>query len=36
MKIISFNINGIRARLHQLKALLDKHQPDIVGLQEIK
>ncbi|WP_333606769.1 exodeoxyribonuclease III [Arsukibacterium sp.] len=36
MKIISFNINGIRARLHQLQALLDKHQPDIVGLQEIK
>ena len=36
MKIISFNINGIRARLHQLKALLDKHQPDVLGLQEIK
>ena len=36
MKIISFNINGIRARMHQLQALLDKHQPDIVGLQEIK
>ncbi|WP_339901284.1 exodeoxyribonuclease III [Paraglaciecola polaris] len=36
MKIISFNINGIRARLHQLQALIDKHQPDIIGLQEIK
>lgn len=36
MKLISFNINGIRARLHQLKALIDKHQPDIIGLQEIK
>lgn len=36
MKIISFNINGIRARLHQLKALIDKHQPDVIGLQEIK
>ena len=36
MKIISFNINGIRARLHQLQALLEKHQPDILGLQEIK
>lgn len=35
-KIISFNINGIRARLHQLQALIDKHQPDIIGLQEIK
>lgn len=36
MKVISFNINGIRARLHQLQALIDKHQPDIIGLQEIK
>ncbi len=36
MKFISFNINGIRARLHQLKALVDKHQPDVLGLQEIK
>lgn len=36
MKVISFNINGIRARLHQLQALLEKHQPDVVGLQEIK
>lgn len=36
MKIISFNINGLRARLHQLEALIAKHQPDIIGLQEIK
>ncbi|CAH0533952.1 Exodeoxyribonuclease III [Vibrio stylophorae] len=36
MKIISFNINGLRARLHQLQALIDAHQPDIIGLQEIK
>ncbi|RDV27479.1 exodeoxyribonuclease III [Alteromonas aestuariivivens] len=36
MKIISFNINGIRARLHQLAALIEKHQPDVIGLQEIK
>ncbi|MCP1340195.1 exodeoxyribonuclease III [Idiomarina sp. M1R2S28] len=36
MKIISFNINGIRARLHQLQALIDKHQPDVIGLQETK
>ena len=36
MKVISFNINGIRARLHQLQALIDAHQPDIIGLQEIK
>ncbi|MDO2947391.1 exodeoxyribonuclease III [Aeromonas simiae] len=36
MKIVSFNINGLRARLHQLQAIIDKHQPDIIGLQEIK
>jgi exodeoxyribonuclease III len=36
MKVISFNINGIRARLHQLEAMIEKHQPDVIGLQEIK
>jgi exodeoxyribonuclease-3 len=36
MKIVSFNINGLRARPHQLAALIDKHQPDIIGLQETK
>ncbi len=36
MKIVSFNINGLRARLHQLQQLIDSHQPDIIGLQETK
>ena len=36
MKIVSFNINGLRARLHQLQALIDTQQPDIIGLQETK
>lgn len=36
MKLISFNINGIRARLHQLEAILKKHKPFVMGLQEIK
>ena len=36
MTLISFNINGIRARLHQLSALIEHYQPDIIGLQEIK
>lgn len=36
MKIVSFNVNGLRARLHQLQALVDQHQPDIIGLQETK
>lgn len=36
MKFISFNINGLRARPHQLEALIAQHQPDVIGLQEIK
>ncbi len=36
MRIVSFNVNGIRARPHQLEALVDNYQPDIIGLQEIK
>jgi exodeoxyribonuclease-3 len=36
MKAISFNINGLRARLHQLEAIITKHKPDVIGLQEIK
>lgn len=36
MKIVSFNINGIRARLHQLQELIARHRPDIIGLQETK
>ena len=36
MKLISFNINSIRARLHQLSELIISHLPDIIGLQETK
>lgn len=36
MKVISFNINGLRARIPQLQQVIDKHQPDVIGLQEIK
>ena len=36
MKVISFNTNSIRTRQHQLQALVDKHQPDIIGIQETK
>lgn len=36
MNVISFNINSIRARLHQLQAIVDKYQPDFIGLQETK
>lgn len=33
---MSFNINGIRARQHQLEALKSTLDPDILGLQETK
>jgi len=36
MKIATFNVNGIRARLHQLQRLTEKHHPDIIAVQEIK
>ncbi|WP_196137669.1 exodeoxyribonuclease III [Aliikangiella sp. G2MR2-5] len=36
MKIISFNINSLRARPHQLEAIVDRHQPDVIALQETK
>jgi len=36
MRIVSFNVNGIRARPHQLEALRDQYDPDVIGLQETK
>ncbi|CAM3230228.1 exonuclease III [Xenorhabdus nematophila ATCC 19061] len=36
MKFVSFNINGLRARPHQLAAIVEQHRPDVIGLQEIK
>ncbi|CAA2929981.1 exodeoxyribonuclease III [Arsenophonus endosymbiont of Bemisia tabaci] len=36
MKFVSFNINSLRARIHQLEAIIEKHQPDVIGLQETK
>lgn len=36
MKIASFNINGVKARLHALIAWLEEAKPDVVVLQEIK
>jgi len=36
MKLVSFNINGIRARAHQLEALRQRYDPDIIALQETK
>jgi exodeoxyribonuclease III len=36
VKIVTFNVNGLRARLHQLQELVERHRPDIIGLQETK
>ncbi len=36
MKIVTWNINGIRARLPIVLDWLKKNKPDIIGLQEIK
>ena len=36
MKVVSFNVNGIRARFHQLEALVNSQNPDIICLQETK
>ena len=35
-RIVSFNVNGLRSRLHQLEAMINQHSPDIIGLQETK
>jgi exodeoxyribonuclease III len=36
MKIATWNVNGIRARQIEVQAWVDREQPDIVCLQEIK
>ena len=36
MKCISFNVNSLRMRLHQISALIESYQPDFIGLQETK
>ena len=36
MKAVSFNVNSIRTRTHQLEAVVEKYQPDFIGLQETK
>jgi exodeoxyribonuclease III len=36
MKVATWNVNGIRARQAQVQELVDREQPDILCLQEIK
>lgn len=35
-RLVSFNINGIRSRPHQLEALKAQYDPDVIGIQESK
>ncbi len=36
MRIATWNVNSVRARLPLVSAFLEKHQPDVLVLQEIK
>lgn len=36
MKIATWNINGLKARLEFMRLWLEQRQPDVVGLQELK
>lgn len=36
MYIVSFNVNSIRQRLHQLSEVVTRYQPEFIGLQETK
>jgi exodeoxyribonuclease-3 len=36
MKIVSFNVNGIRARQHQVEAIKNNLKANIIGMQEVK
>ena len=36
MMFVSFNVNSIRTRLHQLEAVIESLDPDVIGLQETK
>lgn len=36
MRLVTWNVNGIRARLERVTAWLAQHRPDVVCLQELK
>jgi len=36
VRIVSFNVNSVRMRLHQLARVIEKHSPEFIGLQETK
>jgi exodeoxyribonuclease-3 len=36
LSAVSFNVNSIRQRMHQLQLVIDTYKPDFIGLQETK
>ena len=36
MRVITWNVNSVKVRQERLAALLERHQPDVVCLQELK
>lgn len=36
LRLVSWNINSVRARIHHVEALVESYQPDIICLQETK
>ncbi len=36
MKVVTWNVNGVRARGQEVARLIEAEQPDVICLQEIK
>ncbi len=36
MRFVSFNVNSVRIRLNHIQAVIEKHDPEVIGLQETK
>ena len=36
MRVVTWNINSVKARGDRLLAWLDRHEPDVLCLQELK
>jgi exodeoxyribonuclease-3 len=36
VKIATWNVNGIRARIDAVQSFVEKHEPDVLGMQETK
>ena len=36
MKVVTWNVNGIRARHEQVRDLIERERPEVLCLQELK